>query len=166
MKATVYLALGSNLGDRVACLCQAVVELLAHPKITLLTQSSFYETEHWPKSESSKQPNHLNQVLKIETELNPSELLRVTQAIENHLGKKKREHWGVREIDLDLLLYDDLRLDSPELTLPHQHLKERKFVLVPLLEIAPDLVDPLSGERYCDILGRLKDEGKVTIFQL
>lgn len=164
MKHLVYVALGSNLGDRMAYLYEAERQLEEHSRISIVQRSSIYETEHWPKLEKGEHPNHLNRVIAIETGLSPSDLLQVTQTIESQLGRKKRGHWSSREIDIDLLLYDDLRVDSPELTLPHPHMTERRFVLVPLVEIAPDLVDPLSGISYCDILNQLEDQEEVTLF--
>lgn len=161
MKSFVYLALGSNLGDRMAFLQEAEKQLENHPQISIVKRSSIYETQHWPPSESSEHPDHLNQVIMMETILNPVDLLSLIQVVEKQVGKKKREHWGSREIDIDLLLYDDLRIDSPELTLPHPYMVNRRFVLVPLLELAPHLVDPLSGEAYSAILDRLEDRGSV-----
>lgn len=158
----IYLALGSNLGDRIAYLQEAEKQLNEHSKVSIVKRSSIYETQHWPKSKSQHHPDHLNQVIAIETSLNPQELLMVTQGIEQSLGRSKKEHWGSREIDIDLLLFHDIRMDSPELTLPHPHIKERRFVLVPLLEVVPDLVDPLSREPYSAILARLEDEGEVV----
>lgn len=164
MKNLVYLALGSNIGDRMTYLQEAERQLREHAQIRIVKCSKIYETEHWPRLEKSIHPPHLNQVIAIETNLSPSDLLQFTQAIEILLGKKKREHWGSREIDIDILLYQDLRSDSPTLTLPHPRINERKFVLIPLLEIAPDLLDPLSQRLYSDILREMKDDHVVCIF--
>ena len=130
----VYLGLGSNLGDREGNLLQAC-ELLG-----CLEKSKIHETEPFGVLD---QPKFLNMVCEIETELSPRELLLFVKNIEKKLGRKKREKWGPREIDIDILFYGDQIIDEPDLKIPHPGIKERDFVLKPLKEIAPGLVEDM-----------------------
>lgn len=147
-----FLGLGSNLGDRANYLAQAIFALTS-PMLKVEATSRIYETEPWGVMD---QPIYWNQVLEIETSLEPMELLHFCQEIEIRLGRERKEHWGPRTIDIDLLIYDNTVRDSKELILPHPYLEERAFVLVPLREIAPRLVLP-SGRSISDVSG----EGKV-----
>ncbi|MDH7576685.1 MAG: 2-amino-4-hydroxy-6-hydroxymethyldihydropteridine diphosphokinase [Bacillota bacterium] len=135
----VYLGLGSNLGDRVANLRLARRELGSHPQIRINRASSIYESEPVGFLD---QGWFLNQVVEIETSLDPDDLLHVLQEIENRLGRKREIRWGPRLIDLDILLFENCSLTGPGLTVPHPRMYERNFVLVPLNEIAPDLLHP------------------------
>ncbi len=135
--ATVYLALGSNQGDRRQNLLDALDELAAQVQIERL--SSVYETE--PAYETD-QPYFYNMVLRGTTSLKPGGLLRFAKSVEQHLGRKEGLRFGPRPIDVDILLYDDLQLNETDLIIPHPRLAERAFVLMPLAEIAPDLVLP------------------------
>ncbi|HBP64913.1 MAG TPA: 2-amino-4-hydroxy-6-hydroxymethyldihydropteridine diphosphokinase [Desulfosporosinus sp.] len=150
MKA--FLGLGSNLGDRAHYLEEAVTAL-SSPVLKIEATSRIYETEPWGLLD---QPLYWNLVIKIETSLEPLELLHVCQEIERQLGRERKQHWGPRTIDIDLLIYDNIVSDSEELILPHPYLEERAFVLVPLREIAPELVLP-SGKSISEVSG----EGKV-----
>jgi len=176
-KQTAYLSLGSNIGDRMAFLGKAEKMLKAHPKIKILKASQIYETEPWPNPAKAGLPNShphaekgekwfLNQVIEIETALSPVGLLKEIKMIERKIGRIKREHWGPREIDIDILLYGDQIIDTPELTIPHRHLEDRQFVLMPLVEIAPHLIDPMTGRKFGDILKEVKskDTRQVTPF--
>jgi 2-amino-4-hydroxy-6-hydroxymethyldihydropteridine diphosphokinase len=125
-----YIGIGTNLGNRVGNLERAIEALATSG--TLLAKSSLYRTEPWG---NLAQPWFLNAVVLLQTELAPRELLACTRDAEQRLGRTVRERWGPREIDLDLLLYDNLELDEPGLRVPHPHLRERAFVLVPLAEI-------------------------------
>lgn len=164
-----YLALGSNLGDRKAQLLEAQKQLQAHPQITVSKVSSIYETEPWPKHkvqngrevEISPQEWHLNQVLQIQTLLTDSELLEATQAIEKKMGKIQKKVWGSREIDIDLLLYGEEKVDSPGLKIPHPYMTQRQFVLVPLLEIAPNLKEPGSQKPYQEYLEEIGEKHEI-----
>ena len=148
----VFLGLGSNLGDRAHYLGEAIAAL-ASPLIKVLATSSIYETEPWGVMD---QPLYWNQVIEVETFLEPLELLHVCQGIELRLGRERKVHWGPRTIDIDLLIYDNTVSESKELILPHPYLEERAFVLAPLREIAPELVLP-SGRSITMVSG----EGKV-----
>jgi 2-amino-4-hydroxy-6-hydroxymethyldihydropteridine diphosphokinase len=134
----IYLSLGSNLGDRLANLQNAIS--LLPPNIQPLTQSSVYETEPWGYTD---QPLFLNLVIKANTMLDPFDVLTFVQEIEVSMGRQETFRFGPRLIDLDILFYDDLVLYTPKLTIPHPRLTQRAFVLVPLAEIAPDLSHPV-----------------------
>jgi 2-amino-4-hydroxy-6-hydroxymethyldihydropteridine diphosphokinase len=136
----LYLALGTNLGDRFANLQAAIAAL--PPAVRVLAQSPVYETPPWGLT---AQPAFLNMVLKGRTALAPVDLLKRLKHLENELGRLPAVRWGPRRIDMDILFYDDLILDTPELTIPHPHLHERAFVLVLLADLAPDLVHPVLG---------------------
>lgn len=147
-----FLGLGSNLGDRASYLGEAVAAL-AIPEISICAASRIYETEPWGVQD---QPLYWNQVIEIETTLEPLDLLHVCQEIEHRLGRERKEHWGSRTIDIDLLIYDNRVSKTEELMLPHPYLEKRAFVLAPLREIAPKLILP-SGRSINEIYG----EGKV-----
>lgn len=135
-----YIGLGSNLGDRLDNLRRAVAAL-NQAGVMVRKVSSVYETD----PVGPPQPDFLNAVCEIETELSPRELLARLKAIESEMGREPGERWGPRNIDLDLLLYGDEVIDEPDLNVPHPEMINRRFVIAPLLEIAPDLILP-SGE--------------------
>ena len=134
MSHLVYLALGTNLGDRLANLTSAIQAL--PPTVQPLRVSRVYETLPWGYLD---QPAFLNQVIQAQTELAPQDLLDWLKRLESDLGRQPGLRYGPRLIDLDILLYDDLQLVIPALTIPHPRLGERAFVLVPLADLAPDL---------------------------
>ncbi len=148
----VFVGLGSNLGDRAYYLKEAISSLEG-PTIKVKATSRIYETEPWGVID---QPLYWNQVIEIETTLEPLDLLHVCQEIELQLGRERKVHWGSRTIDIDLLIYDNRVSNSEELRLPHPYLEVRAFVLVPLREIAPNLILP-SGRAITEVVG----EGKV-----
>jgi len=152
---TVHLSLGSNLGDRCAQIRAALAEL-ERRGVRAVHRSSFYETEPVGFSE---QPWFVNIVVRAETGLTPAELLRACQVVERSLGRRPTARFGPRTIDVDLLLYGNAHIVENDLVVPHPRLCERRFVLVPLLEISPDAVDPVDGQRFADVLSGL-DEGK------
>ena len=151
-----FLALGGNIGDVRANLDRAVAMLCDGTEIRLRARSSDYRTPPWGVVD---QPPFINLCIAVETELSPQALLARTQAIEQALGRdrSKGERWGPRTVDIDILAYDDLASDDPNLTLPHPRLFERAFVLVPLAEIAPERV--ISGVRIKDVLAAIERTG-------
>ena len=148
--APVYIALGSNLGDRQANL-RAALRLLG-PAVRVEAVSALYES---PPQPPAPPPPYLNAVVRAETDLEPRALLRHLKAIEARLGRVDTGYWGPRPIDLDIALYDGLVLDEPDLVIPHARLAERTFVLRPLLDLDPDLTHPRTGERLDALLTRL-----------
>ena len=147
----VYLGLGSNIGETRKNIEKAL--MLLEEKLKILKRSSFYETEPVGYKD---QAWFLNIVIEAQTELNPHELLEFTQSIENGMKRVKTIINGPRNIDVDLLLYDDIEIDSENLTIPHPRMKERNFVMVPLFEIAPKMV--LDNKPIKDIVKDLKGE--------
>jgi len=145
---TAYIGLGSNLGDRLGYLRAAVAALQARG-VSVVSASSVFEND----ALGPPQPPYLNAVVSVSTSVPPQELLSALKAIEHDLGRQHTERWGPREIDLDLLLYGDELIDEPGLTVPHPEMTKRSFVLLPLLEIAPDLDLP-SGEPASAFLER------------
>jgi 2-amino-4-hydroxy-6-hydroxymethyldihydropteridine diphosphokinase len=143
----IYLALGSNLGDRIGNMTSAVERL--SQKITIKKPSSIYETEPVYYKE---QPLYLNAVLSAVTKLDPFELLRFVKSIESDLGRQPGFRNAPRIIDIDILFYGDRVVQTEELAIPHPRIAERAFVLVPLAEIAPELAHPLSHEKISDLL--------------
>jgi len=153
---TIYLALGSNLGDRMGNLASAVERL--SEKITIKKVSSVYETEPVYYKE---QPLYLNAVLSAITELEPSDLLLFVKSIESDLGRQPSFRNAPRLIDIDILFYGDRVVQTAELTIPHPSVEERAFVLVPLAEIAPELVHPVTREKVEDLLATVNGLGGV-----
>ncbi|WP_414578877.1 2-amino-4-hydroxy-6-hydroxymethyldihydropteridine diphosphokinase [Anabaena sp. CCY 9402-a] len=135
------LALGSNIGDSVAILAAATLELSEIPGIELEAKSSWYRT----KAVGPPQPDYINGCVIVQVKMSPQELLDTLLAIEQKFGRVRRERWGARSLDLDILLYDDLIIDTPNLQIPHPRMHQRAFVLVPLVEITPDWIEPVSG---------------------
>jgi 2-amino-4-hydroxy-6-hydroxymethyldihydropteridine diphosphokinase len=154
--AEAFIALGGNVGDVRATFDAAVAKLCDGPDVRLLGRSSDYLTPPWGVTD---QPPFTNAVIAVSTTLAPHALLARAQACERALGRDRahERHWGPRTIDLDLLAYDDVALNDPTLTLPHPHLFERAFVLVPLAEIAPDRV--IAGLSVREALARVDTNG-------
>lgn len=156
MNHTVYLSLGTNLGDRAENLKQALAFL--PPQMQVRKRSNVYETPPWGYTE---QDAFLNQVVEAATYLEPEPLLKHLKRLETALGRKATFRYGPRLIDLDILFYDDLVLETPLLTLPHPHLHERGFVLLPMMDIAPDLVHPVLKKSIRELIALCGAEGIV-----
>ena len=155
----VFLGLGSNLGERHVLLNRAVSEVKLIPSTRVVWGSSVYETTPYGNPD---QPLYLNAALEVETGLLPGELLSALKAIESKLGRTKEERWAPREIDLDILLYDGLVVKEPEVSVPHPELEKRRFVLVPLQELDPDVVHPVNGMTARELAAACRDTGKVV----
>ncbi|MDB4925423.1 2-amino-4-hydroxy-6-hydroxymethyldihydropteridine diphosphokinase [Mucilaginibacter sp.] len=149
----VFLLLGSNLGDRKLFLQQAIrhIEYDIAPTIKI---SSVYETQSWGKSD---EPDYLNLVIELQTELSAQTILEKILAIENVMGRKREEKWGPRIIDIDILYYNAAIIDEPGLQVPHPELHNRRFTLEPLAEIAPDLIHPVLHKSSLQLKKDLKD---------
>ncbi|MFH0846532.1 MAG: 2-amino-4-hydroxy-6-hydroxymethyldihydropteridine diphosphokinase [Chloroflexota bacterium] len=156
---TVYLGLGSNLGKREENLSQALNFLSERLKIAKV--SSIYETE--PVG-NPNQPPFLNMVCQAETAISPLGLLILVKAIENKLGRMPDEPDSPRTIDIDILFYGDRVMETPQLTVPHPRLRERAFVLVPLAELAPDLVHPVAHKTVSELLSQVGGKEGVRLF--
>jgi 2-amino-4-hydroxy-6-hydroxymethyldihydropteridine diphosphokinase len=138
VSVSAYLGLGSNLGDRLGTLRRAVDLLRSSHGVEVIRSSRVYETEPIGPS----QPAYLNAVVEIATDLEPHGLLDACGAVEEELGRVRAERWGPRTIDVDVLTYDEVTVDDPDLTIPHPRMHERGFVLVPLRELDPDPMLP------------------------
>jgi len=154
--AEAVLALGGNVGDVRKTLDRAVAMLCDGRKVRLIARSSDYRTPPWGVTD---QPAFVNLCLVVETTLSPRALLARALEVEAALGRDrgKERRWGPRTIDIDLIAYDDIRIDEPDLTLPHPRALERAFVLAPLAELAPDRM--IAGTRVADALARLDSGG-------
>ena len=152
--STVYLALGTNLGDRSANLKDAIAAL--PPTLSALESSPVYETAPWGVTD---QPAFLNMVVRGKTEYAPRELLKQLKLLETQLGRLPSIRYGPRKIDIDLLFYDDQILNTPELSIPHPGVPARSFVLVPLADLAPELVHPVSGKTIRQLLAEVNTDG-------
>jgi 2-amino-4-hydroxy-6-hydroxymethyldihydropteridine diphosphokinase len=150
------IALGGNVGDVRATFGKAIANICGMAQAALLARSSDYATPPWGEAD---QPRFFNACIEIDTGLDPHALLFVLHKVEQKFGRNraKEQRWGPRALDLDLIAYDDVRIDKPELTLPHPRLFERAFVLVPLAEIVPDRL--IAGRRVRDALAALSTEG-------
>lgn len=144
----VFIGLGSNLDNPPLQLTSALAKLDAHPDLTLITRSSLYASKPVGPQD---QPDYVNAVVELHTELAPEALLDVLQHIENEHNRVRLRHWGERTLDLDILLYGTQTLNTPRLIIPHAEMCQRSFVLYPLAEIAPDLTLP-DGRSLSDVL--------------
>lgn len=155
----VFLGLGSNIGERDRHLNRAASEIAKIADTRLVWCSSVYETDPFGKTD---QPKFLNAAAELETQLGPPELMRELRRIESALGRTPGERWGPREIDIDILLYDGLVHSDESVTVPHPDLEHRRFALVPLREIAPDLVHPVNGMTVEEMASACADSGRVV----
>jgi 2-amino-4-hydroxy-6-hydroxymethyldihydropteridine diphosphokinase len=159
----VFIALGSNLGDRAAWLKQAREKLSSAPTVQLVAASSVYETEPVGKIE---QPAFLNQVLEVRTTLAPENLLSRLLQVERELGRVRNERWGPRNIDLDLLAFGDRIFKTSRLVLPHPELHRRRFVLQPWAEIAPEFIVPGLSATVEALLKNCGDNNRVQKLEI
>lgn len=148
-----FLLLGSNLGKRKQML-QAAEDAIAGHEIEIIQHSGLYETAAWGITD---QPAFLNQVLEVETKQDPEALMQTLLEIEQSLGRERKERYGPRSIDIDILFFDTLVYHSSVVTIPHPALQERRFVLTPLAELAPDLIHPVFQQSVQELLLQCKD---------
>ncbi len=158
--AMAYLGLGSNVGDRLANLRRAANLLASTPGISVEAAGGLYETEPVGVKE---QPWFLNTALRISTDLSPHELLTAAKGVEATVGRTPTFRWGPREIDVDVLLYDDLRLADDTITIPHPRMPERLFVLLPLRDLYPTWTDP-AGTDIDTLIARLRPTTEVRLY--
>ena len=161
MKHIVYIGMGSNLGDKVDHYEEAISEILKVDRHKLLAKSSFYKTQPIGYTD---QDWFVNGVIKIETDLGPSDLLQTLKAIESRMGRVKTFPGGPRTIDLDVLFYDETEIHGGALEIPHPRLHERQFVLIPLAEIDPDLLHPVLKKKIRELLEGIQEDQGVEKF--
>jgi len=159
MDHIVYLSLGTNLGNRAANLNLAISSL--PPQMTVKAKSKVYETPPWGYTE---QDNFLNQVVKVTTYLEPAQLLKHIKRLEVAMGRKSSFRYGPRLIDIDILFYDDVVMETSSLTIPHPDLHERGFVLLPMMDIVPDFVHPVKKKSIRELVG-FCDMGGIKEFE-
>ncbi|MBA2876732.1 2-amino-4-hydroxy-6-hydroxymethyldihydropteridine diphosphokinase [Thermaerobacillus caldiproteolyticus] len=162
MESYAYIALGSNVGNRLYYLREAVRKLDEHEQISVIDTSSIYETDPVGYVEQDK---FLNMVIKIQTTLSPFALLEVTRKIEQELGRKREIRWGPRTLDLDILLYNRENIETEQLTIPHPRMVERAFVLVPLFELDAHIRIPNVKQHIALIIDELPDREGVRIWK-
>ena len=155
-----YLGLGSNIGDSKQNLDIAIQKISQLDHIQLIMVASFYLTKAWG---NTKQQNFTNTVISIKTKLEPHALLLVLQNIENEMGRIREEKWGPRIIDIDILLYEDIVVKQPQLTIPHPYLTERSFVLVPLFELDKTLTIPNQGKLVDFVKNKFNNKDLIKI---
>ena len=161
--AIAYLCLGSNIGDKVAYLQQAVKRLTATGLVTIVRSSAFYETEPWGQKDLEW---FVNTVIEVKTKLPPRELLNLCKKIEKQMGREDNPKTGYsnRNIDIDILFYGDLIVNEKDLIIPHEHLHERAFALVPLLELIPDYEHPKYGKSLLQLHEELETFDDVFLY--
>ena len=155
----IYLGLGSNIGDKLNFINSAEEEISKLKKTKVLRSSSIYKTEPWG---IKSQEEFLNSVLEIESGLKPEELLIELKKIEIVLGRKNREKWFKREIDIDILFYDNFVLKNDTINIPHPEIQNRKFVLVPLCELNPGFIHPVLKDTLENLLKNSQDNSKIV----
>ena len=161
--AIVYLSLGSNLGDRVGYIQQACSLLGNHSEINIIATSSFYETEPWGMETNNW---FVNAIVHITTTLPPELLLEECKKIEFLLGRKRNNEseYADRTVDIDIIFYDNLIINTPKLTIPHKHFHKRVFMIVPMLEIADDFVHPFFGRTVESLYEEIENPEMVCLY--
>ena len=161
--AVAYLCLGSNIGDKISYLQQAVTMLTESKLVSVVRSSAFYETEPWGNKNLDW---FVNVVIEIKTKLSPRELLSLCKTTECQMGRKKLnlERYESRNIDIDILFYGDLIVDEPDLKIPHEHLHERAFAIVPLLELIPDYEHPKYNKSLLQLHEELESPDDVFLY--
>jgi len=152
-KSRAFLGFGGNIGDSISHFCCALQRLSAHPHITVTASSPVYRTP--AVGGPANQPDYLNGVIEISTDMAPHKLLQLCRQIEDSAGRSRDIHWGPRTLDIDLLFIDNLVLDDPLLTIPHPRLHQRQFVLLPLNDLAPQLRHPQINKTVAELLADL-----------
>lgn len=150
----VYLLLGSNLGDRELFLRMAV-KLIETDVAPMVKASAVYKTQSWGKTD---QPDYLNQVIMLQTDMSAQEVLKKVLNIELEMGRKREEKWGSRTIDIDILFYGDAIMNEPDLVVPHPEMHKRRFTLEPLSEIAPQFIHPVLHQNIKALKNNLGDD--------
>jgi 2-amino-4-hydroxy-6-hydroxymethyldihydropteridine diphosphokinase len=159
----VYIGIGSNLGNKRENYLEALERIAKLPKTRIIKESSVYESQ--PHGDSKEW--YINGVIEIETELKPELLLNKFKNIERAMGRKKvRKKWGARIIDIDILLYDSLVMNKKSLKIPHPEMHQRKFVLIPLSELAPQVIHPVLSASISELLVGVKDDKRVSLARL
>lgn len=161
MQTVTILSLGSNVGDRLNFLDLAKIEI-SKTIGPIQLSSNIYETEPWGVE---NQESYLNQVITVQTDLTPFELLNDIHLIEKNLGRIRTALYGPRTIDIDILYYEEKIIDNENLKIPHPQIQKRRFILVPLSEILPQMYHPLLKLTHQELLDIVKDDGKVTKWQ-
>ena len=154
-----YLGLGSNVSDRIGMIARAVACLVSRGDVVVRRLSSMYETKPWGEED---QRDFVNAVAEVDTHLSPKELLTRVKCIEKDMGRSPSSRWGPRLIDIDILLYGKELVTEQDLKIPHPFVCERGFVLAPLVEIAPDLVHPVTGRSVRGYLEDIEESGEVS----
>ncbi|OIP80770.1 2-amino-4-hydroxy-6-hydroxymethyldihydropteridine diphosphokinase [Candidatus Peregrinibacteria bacterium CG22_combo_CG10-13_8_21_14_all_44_10] len=155
---TVFLGLGSNMGDKLGNLTSSY-DVLESLGLNILEKSAIYESEPWGWLDQS---SFLNQVLKVETNLSPESLVRVCKEAEKQVGRIDSFKWGPRVLDVDVIFYENMVVNKPECSIPHHLMHERRFVLEPLNEIAASAVHPVFGKTVSELLASCEDQGSVV----
>jgi 2-amino-4-hydroxy-6-hydroxymethyldihydropteridine diphosphokinase len=156
----VYLGLGSNMGNREENL-QIAQRFITEKFGTIISLSSIYETAAWGLTEQNA---FLNQAVCIETKFSPIEVLQIVLEIEKSMGRIREQKWGARIIDIDILYYANKVISFPDLEIPHPFIQERRFVLVPLCEIAGEFIHPKIKQTNLELLEKCKDSGEINLF--
>ncbi len=157
----IYCSLGSNLGDRQNHLKRGI-ECLKQEKIMIVDQSSIYETSPWGVE---SQDMYLNQVIELETEISPKELIEICQNCERKVGRNSDQgHMQARVLDIDIVFYGDQIISNPEIEIPHPRMHQRMFVLIPLLELDEDFVHPVSGKAVWELYNECRDDSEVLLY--